>query len=75
MISLIIGVSFLCLLSKASLAAPTATDFAELPMFSDLEISPGGKFLAARVNHHLSLYVNRLKFLTKTEKFLAACLD
>ncbi len=52
MIILIIGIGFLSLLSNASLAAPTATDFAELPMFSDLEISPGGKFLAARVNRH-----------------------
>ena len=26
-------------------------------------------------DHHLSLYVNRLKFLTKTEKFLADCLN
>ncbi|GBF30171.1 hypothetical protein MnTg04_00107 [bacterium MnTg04] len=48
---LIIGIGFLSLLSNATLAAPTAADFAELPMFTDLEISPGGKFLAVRVNN------------------------
>ncbi|MCZ6498916.1 MAG: hypothetical protein O6844_00255 [Gammaproteobacteria bacterium] len=48
---LIIGIGFLSLLSNSTLAAPTVADFAELPMFTDLEISPGGKFLAARVNN------------------------
>ena len=52
MIILIIGIGFLSLISNASLSAPTAADFAELPMFTDLAISPGGKFLAARVNKH-----------------------
>ena len=51
MMILIIGIGFLSLLSKATLSVPTAADFAELPMFTDLEISPGGKFLAARVNN------------------------
>lgn len=40
---LIAGVGFLTLLGNAIVAAPTVADFAELPMFSDLEISPGGK--------------------------------
>ena len=52
MIILIIGIGFLSLLSNASVAAPTVADFAELPMFTDLQISPGGNFLAARVNNH-----------------------
>ncbi len=52
MMMLIIGIGFLSLLSNASLAAPTVADFAELPMFTGLEISPGGRFLAARVNNH-----------------------
>ncbi len=52
MIILIISAGFLTLLGNAIVAAPTVADFAELPMFSDLEISPGGRFLAARVNNH-----------------------
>ena len=52
MIIPVIGAGFLTLLGNAIVAAPTVADFAELPMFSNLEISPGGKFLAARVNHH-----------------------
>ncbi len=51
MMILIIRICLLSLLSNAILTAPTAADFAELPMFTDLEISPGGKFLAARVNN------------------------
>lgn len=33
-----------------SVAAATVEDFARLPTFSDLEISPGGRYLAARFN-------------------------
>lgn len=32
-------------------AAPTVEDFARLPTFSDLLVSPGGRYLAARVNN------------------------
>ena len=36
--------------SPVTFAAPSAEDFAYLPTFADLEISPGGHYLAARVN-------------------------
>ena len=52
MIILIISAGFLTLLGNAIVAAPTVADFAELPMFGDLKISPDGRFLAARVNNH-----------------------
>lgn len=41
---------FLAAISSNSPAAPTVEDFARLPTFADLEIAPGGKYLAARVN-------------------------
>ncbi len=35
----------------AGYAAPTTEDFARLPTFADLLVSPGGRYLAARVNN------------------------